>query len=40
MHDFPEVHEYPVATATHKTVEVYEAGGAFFVRSFSEICID
>jgi len=24
IHDFPEVHEYPVATATHKAVEVYE----------------
>ncbi|KIM39188.1 hypothetical protein M413DRAFT_447151 [Hebeloma cylindrosporum] len=24
IHDFPEVHEYPVATATHKVVEVYE----------------
>jgi septum formation protein len=22
--DFPDVHEYPVATATHKAVEVYE----------------
>ena len=22
IHDFPEVHEYPVATATHKAVEV------------------
>jgi len=24
IRDFPEVHEYPVATATHKAVEVYE----------------
>lgn len=23
-HDFEDVHEYPVATATHKAVEVYE----------------
>ena len=22
--EFPDVHEYPVATATHKAVEVYE----------------
>jgi septum formation protein len=24
VHEFPDVHEYPVATATHKAVEVYE----------------
>ena len=22
--EFPEVHEYPVATATHKAIQVYE----------------